>query len=94
MSVGEVKRKQLANAYANNTGGCVAFVDESYLAPAFDVRTPVEAFYLMTAYVIPVGDLDGMRPTCRAWWGRDSGIPPMRIAAKLGGNGSANSHDM
>lgn len=61
MTAADVKRTQLQNAYANNRGAAVAFIDESYLGPSFDVQTPVTAFYLMTAYVIPVDLIEPMR---------------------------------
>lgn len=51
----------LSEAYRNNAGTHVAFVDESYLAPGFAGGAQTSPFYVMTAYVIPVPDLDIMR---------------------------------
>lgn len=61
MTEADVKRALLRNAYENNKGSSVAFIDESYLAPSFSTSASVEPFYLMTAFVIPVADLAGMR---------------------------------
>lgn len=51
----------LTEAYRNNAGSHIAFVDESYLTPGFAVDTTIPPFYVMTAYVIPVTELDIMR---------------------------------
>lgn len=51
----------LTEAYRNNAGTHVAFVDESYLTPDFAVDTTIPPFYVMTAYVIPVLELDLVR---------------------------------
>jgi len=48
-------------AYRNNPGSLVAFVDESYLTPDFAVEAKATPFYLMTAYVIPVAELQHIR---------------------------------
>lgn len=51
----------LRDAYRSNSGSHIAFVDESYLAPEFADGGTASPFYVMTAYVIPVADLDIMR---------------------------------
>lgn len=61
MTVQEVRKAQLASAYKNNGGACVAFVDESYAAPGFAETGGGGTFYLMTAYVVPVADLNTIR---------------------------------
>jgi hypothetical protein len=61
MSEHEVRKAQLAAAYANNGGSCVAFIDESYLTPSFAAAQGSDSLYLMAAYVVPVDDLDTMR---------------------------------
>lgn len=61
MTEREVRKAQLASAYANNGGSCVAFVDESYLTPSFAAAQGSESLYLMAAYIVPVDDLDTMR---------------------------------
>lgn len=60
MTQAEVRKQLLSQAYANNTGGVVAYIDESYLAPSF-AFSGASAFYLATAYVIPTEDLDAIR---------------------------------
>lgn len=57
----ELRRAALEHAYAGNQGTSVAFIDESYLAPAFGVTTSSEPFYIMAAFVVPVGSIDVMR---------------------------------
>lgn len=56
----EVRELLLSQAYANNTGDVVAFIDESYLAPSFGFPGAT-TFYLAAAYVIPIEDLDTIR---------------------------------
>lgn len=60
MTQGHPRMLLLSHAYANNTGDLVAFIDESYAAPSFGFAL-ASTFYLATAYVIPVKDLDAMR---------------------------------
>ncbi len=60
MTLKEARELLLSQAYANNTGNVVAFIDESYAAPSsgYPVAT---TFYLATAYIVPIIDLDAMR---------------------------------
>lgn len=57
----QTKQMIVANAYLNDGGEAVAFIDESYLAPSFEIASKSSPFYLMTAYVIPRADLASMR---------------------------------
>jgi hypothetical protein len=52
VGIKEVREIQLADAYTNSKGASVAYIDESYVAPAAAIDT-VAPFYLVTAYVIP-----------------------------------------
>lgn len=61
MTIAEAKKSLLRHAYENNRGTSVAFIDESYLAPSFEISARTRPFYLMTAYVIPVDELEVMR---------------------------------
>lgn len=63
--VNDVQARIVASAHAANQGTNVAYLDESYLAPAVNVGGPATYFYLMTAYVVPCADLDGMRRDIR-----------------------------
>lgn len=63
--VNDVQARIVADAHARNRGTSVAYLDESYLAPAVDVGGPATYFYLMTAYVVPCSDLDDMRDDIR-----------------------------
>lgn len=60
MTQGNTRMLLLSQAYANNTGDLVAFIDESYASPSFGFP-PASTFYLATAYVIPVKDLNARR---------------------------------
>lgn len=55
-----MRRKQLVDAYANHNGKCVAYIDESYVAPSSD-RGTRRTFYLITAYVIDVDWIEEIR---------------------------------
>ena len=61
MDVRDTKRSIVASAFSNDGGDAVAFIDESYFAPSFEVKSRAEPFYLMTAYVVPKADLQNMR---------------------------------
>lgn len=61
VTLADVKKTLLLKAYENNRGSSVAFIDESYLAPSFSIGTSAPTFYLMTAYVIAVEELEPMR---------------------------------
>lgn len=59
MNEKDTRQRLLDKAYAENTGGLVAYIDESYQAPSFGF--PTTPFYVATAYLIPVSDLDLIR---------------------------------
>jgi len=61
VNIRQTQQGILATAYKNDGGDAVAYIDESYLAPSFDIKSKSQPFYLMTAYVVPKSDLDTMR---------------------------------
>ncbi|MDJ1371639.1 DUF3800 domain-containing protein [Gulosibacter molinativorax] len=73
-SAREVRRPLLERAYAQSKSSHVAFVDESYLAPAALERrgwAGSQPFYLLTAFVAPFAEADAIRSGLRELVGGD-----------------------
>lgn len=61
VGVEELRTRQLGDAYANDQGRSIAYIDESYLAPGAIENSQVAPFYIMTAYVLPTATASSMR---------------------------------